>query len=181
MAETRKSPATESVEKEFVITRVFDAPRELVWKVWTDPKRMAQWWGPRSFTNPVCELDVRPGGAYRIVMRGADGAEYPITGVYREIMEPERLVMTLDCSEHPAAWHDLVKPNRQKGEDNPAGVMLSTVTFEDLNGKTKLTVRVRLDSAAIRDAMLKMGMTEGWSQSLDRLAEALAIKSEGSR
>ncbi len=181
MAETRESSTTESAEKEFVITRVFDAPRQLVFKAWTNPKHMAQWWGPRTFTNPVCGLDVRPGGAYRIVMRGADGAEYPLKGVYREIVEPERLVMTMDCSEHPAAWHDLVNPNRRKEERNPAGEMLSTVTFENLGGKTKLTVRVRFDSAAIRDAMLKMGMTEGWSQSLDRLAEALAVKSGGSR
>ncbi len=181
MAETRKSSATESAEKEFVITRVFNAPRELVWKAWTESERMAHWWGPRSFTNPVCELDGRSGGPYRIVMRGADGAEYPLKGVYREIVEPEQLVMTMDCSEHPAAWHDLVKPNRQKGEDNPAGGMLSTVTFEELDGKTKLTVRTRFSSAAVRDAMLKMGMTEGWSQSLERLTEILALKSGGRR
>jgi len=142
---------------------------------------MAQWWGPRTFTNPVCEMQVRPGGAYRIVMRSAEGVEYPLKGVYREIMEPERLVMTMDCSEHPAEWHDLVKPNRQQEEGNPAGDMLSTVTFEEIDGKTKLTIRIRFNSAAIRDAMLKMGMTEGWSQSLDRLAEELAARTGGRR
>jgi uncharacterized protein YndB with AHSA1/START domain len=67
-------------EASIVITRIFDAPRELVWKAWTDPKHMAQWWGPQGFTNPVCELDVRVGGAWRIVMRSSDGIEYPCGG-----------------------------------------------------------------------------------------------------
>jgi uncharacterized protein YndB with AHSA1/START domain len=179
MAAERSSPGTPATqptagEREFVVSRVFDAPRELVWKAWTDPKHMAKWWGPKAFTNPVCELDVRPGGAHRIVMRSPDGVEYPIKGVYREVVEPERLVMTLDCSEHPVEWHNLVKPYRRKEERNPAGEMLSTVTFEDLDGRTKLTVRTLFDSAAIRDAILKMGMTEGWSQSLERLGEHLA-------
>jgi uncharacterized protein YndB with AHSA1/START domain len=158
-------------DRMFVISRTFNAPRELVWKGWTEPKHMAQWWGPSSFTTPVCELDVRPGGAYRIIMRGPDGVDYPITGEYREIVPPERLVMTMDCTEHPAAWHDMVKPARKKGENNPAGTMLQTVTFEDFAGRTVLTIRIRLESTAIRDAMVKMGMNEGWSLSLDRLTE----------
>ena len=179
--EEKNRPTTDPAEPEFVITRVFDAPRWLVFKAWTDPKHMAQWWGPHGFTNPVCEMDVRPGGAYRIVMRSPEGVEYPVKGVYREVVEPERLVMTMNCSEHPAEWHDLVNPKRQKGESNPAGDMLSTVTFEDLDGKTKLTIRTRFDSVAIRDSMLKMGMTEGWTQSLERLAEDLALRSGGNR
>ena len=145
-----------------------------MFKAWTNPKHMARWWGPKEFTNPVCEMDLRSGGAHRIVMRSPEGVGYPIKGVYREIVEPERLVMTLDCSEHPAEWHDLVNPNRQKGESNPAGEMLMTVTFEEHDGKTKLTIRTRFNSVAIRDAMLKMGMTEGWSQSLDRLEQHVA-------
>ncbi len=168
-----------SSDREFVISRMFDAPRALVFKAWTDPNQMARWWGPRTFMNPVCEMDVRPGGAYRIVMRSPEGVNYPIKGVYREIVVPERIVMTMDCSEHPDAWHDLVNPNRRKEERDPAGEMLSMVTFEEIDGKTKLTVRTRFNSAAIRDAMLKMGMTEGWSQSLDRLAEELAVRTGG--
>jgi uncharacterized protein YndB with AHSA1/START domain len=168
------SPSTAESASEFVISRVFDAPRELVFKAWTDPRHMARWWGPRDFTNPVCELDARPGGAHRIVMRSPDGIEFPCKGIYREVSEPERLVMTLDCSEHPDFWHDLVNPSRRKGDKNPVGEMLSTITFEDLGGRTRLTVRTRFESAAIRDAMLKMGMTEGWSQSLDRLTDILA-------
>jgi uncharacterized protein YndB with AHSA1/START domain len=173
MTTKKASPADASADPEFLISRLFDAPRELVWQAWTDPRHMAQWWGPRTFTNSVCEMDVRPGGVYRITMRSSDGVEYPITGVFREIVEPERLVMTMDCSGHPDAWHDLVKPNRRKEETNPVGEMLTTMTLEEVDGKTRLTVRTRFNSVSIRDAMIKMGMTEGWSQSLDRLAELL--------
>ena len=160
---------------EFVISRTFDAPRELIWKAWTDPKEMTQWWGPRGFANPVCELDVRVGGAWRIVMRSSEGGDYPCHGFYREIIDQEKLVMTMDVSGHPNEWWDMVLPNRDKTQ-TPLLAMIQTVTFEKLGGKTKLTVRIRFDSVAIRDSMLKMGMTEGWSQSLDRLAE-LATKS----
>jgi uncharacterized protein YndB with AHSA1/START domain len=173
-ADARTASPTGAEERDFVITRVFNAPRELMFRAWTEPRHMARWWGPHEFTNPVCDMDVRPGGAYRIVMRGADGTDYPITGVFREVVPPERLVLTMDCSEHPEAWHDLVQPNRRPDETNPAGVMLSTVTFEAVGAKTLLTVRMRLASPATRDAMLKMGMTEGWSQSLDRLEDLLA-------
>jgi uncharacterized protein YndB with AHSA1/START domain len=160
-------------DRDFVISRVFDAPRELVWKAWTDSKHMAQWWGPRNFMNPVCELDVRVGGAYRIVMRSPEGADYPVEGFYREVVEPERLVMTVDCSGHPDSWHDLVNPNRDKTK-KPTLDCVQTVTFETLDDKTRLTIRTRFESAAIRDAMVKNGMTEGWSQSLDRLAESVS-------
>src|SRR5260370_17380009 len=79
--------------RELVITRVFDAPRELVWKAWTDPKHMAQWWGPQGFTNPVCELDVRRGGALRIVMRAPDAAQHPMRGGFPEVLYPDRLAL----------------------------------------------------------------------------------------
>ena len=91
-------------ERELVLTRVFDAPRELVFKLWTDPKHVAQWWGPHGFTNLVCELDLRPGGAILIDMRGPDGIVYPITGVYQEVVRAERLVFTsaaLDLDGNP--------------------------------------------------------------------------------
>jgi acetyl esterase/lipase len=95
------SAATSAFEREVVITRIFDAPRELVFKAWTEPERLMRWWGPRGFTNPVCETDVRPGGAWRIVMRAPNGAEYPGGGVYLEqlargsklIPEPFRLAL----------------------------------------------------------------------------------------
>ena len=159
---------------EFLISRTFDAPRALVWKAWVDPRHLAQWWGPHGVTNTVCEVDLRPGGAHRIVMRTADGTDYPIKGVFREIVAPERLVMTLDCSEHPEAWQDMVNPARRKEDRNPAGELVQTVTFEDLGGSTRLTIRTRFETVAIRDAMVKMGMNEGWTQSLERLAALLA-------
>ena len=166
-----------SAEKDcdFVITRTFNAPRELVWQAWTDPARMAQWWGPRDFTNPVCELDVRPGGAYRIVMRAPDGAEYPLKGTFKEVSKPDRLVMVMDCSEHSAEWHDQVNPGRDKSKP-PRLECLQMVTFETIDDKTRLTVRTRLESTAIRDGMVKTGMSEGWSMSLDRLESLLSRK-----
>jgi len=168
------SPPEDTTDRDFVITRTLSAPRSLVFEAWTNTKYLSQWWGPRPFTTPVCQLDLRVGGALRIVMRSVDGVDYPITGVFIEIERPERLVMTFDAAEHPAEWHDMVKPDRLQGDDNPAGIMLQFVTFEDLGDKTNLTIRTRFDTVAIRDAMLKMGMTEGWSQSLDRLDELVA-------
>ena len=99
MSEAEASPmgigtTAKSAERVLVIERVFDAPRGLVFKAWTEPRRLAQWWGPKGFTNPVCEIDARPGGTLRIVMRAPDGAEHPMKGVLREVIEPERLVFT---------------------------------------------------------------------------------------
>jgi uncharacterized protein YndB with AHSA1/START domain len=171
----------ESSEREFVVTRVFDAPRALVFKAWTEPAHMARWWGPHHFTNPVCEMDVRPGGTYRIVMRGPDGVDHPAKGVYHEVREPERLVMTIDHSELSDEWHDMVNPNRDRSAGKPSLQGLTTVTFEEQDGKTKLTVRMVFESAEIRDALLKIGMTQGWSQSLERLEDLLANGMPGDR
>ena len=162
-----------SAEKPFVISREFDAPRELVWRAWIEPAHLARWWGPRIMSTPVCELDARKGGVYRIVMRGPDGTDYPIRGVFLEVTPPARLVMTMDCTEHPAAWHQMVKPGSQPGE-NPAGILHTTVTFEEIGHKTVLTIQTCFASPAIAAAMVNMGMNDGWSQSLDRLHELLA-------
>src|SRR5437868_7359642 len=88
--------------KELTITRIFDAPRELVFKAWIDPKHVAQWWGPKGYTNPVCELDVRPGGAMNITMLGPDGVLIPTRGIFQEIVEPERIVFTNVAFENEA-------------------------------------------------------------------------------
>jgi uncharacterized protein YndB with AHSA1/START domain len=170
MAEQRSSTVA---DREFILTRLIDAPRELVFKAWTDPKLMAQWWGPHGFTNPVCEVDLRPGGAYRIVMRGPDGVDYPVTGVYREIVSPERIVVTDDCSEHPAEWQDAILQNLSPSERTGSLEAINTVTFEEQGGKTLLTIRTLFHSTAVREAMVKMGMSEGWSQSFERLEEFL--------
>jgi uncharacterized protein YndB with AHSA1/START domain len=155
----RNSPATKPTEREIVITRIFDAPRELVFKAWIDPKHVARWWGPQGFTNPVCELDARPGGAIHIHMRGPDGVVYPMKGVFREVVEPERLVFTT------SAFED------EEGQPQLEG--LTTVTFVEHEGKTKLTLHAVARGTPEAAAALA-GMEEGWSQSLDKLAGHLA-------
>ena len=142
-----------------LITRIFEAPRELVFKAWTEPERVARWWGPHGFTAPVCELDVRPGGAIRIHMRAPDGSLIPARGVYHEVVEPERLVFTTFVSEDEAG--------------HPQLEVLHTVTLDDLGDKTKLTLRARLIKSMPEAAGMLAGMTEGWEQGLDRLAESL--------
>jgi uncharacterized protein YndB with AHSA1/START domain len=160
-----------------VVTREFDAPRDLVFNAWTDPRHMSQWWGPHGFTNPKCELDPRPGGRWRIVMRAPDGSEHPAKGVYREVAAPERLVLTIDHSELSDEWHDTVNPHRDRSNGRPAIEIVATVTFEELNGKTRLTLRLSFESTAVRDMLLKIGMSEGWSQSLERLESLAATES----
>lgn len=155
----RNNSSAKPAEREVLITRIIHAPRQLVWKAWTDPKHMAQWWGPHGFTNPVCELDVRPGGAIRIHMRGPDDVVYPMTGVFREIVEPERLVFT-------AVAEDL--------QGNPLLEALTTVTFAEQGGKTKLTVHAKAVGLAPVAQQMLAGMEAGWTQSLDRLAELVA-------
>jgi uncharacterized protein YndB with AHSA1/START domain len=155
---TRNSPAVRRAEQELVITRVFDSPRELAFKVWTDPKHLAQWWGPNGFTNPVCEVDARRGGAIRIHMRGPDGTVYPMTGVYREVVEPERLVFASSALDT---------------EGKPLFEVLNTVTFAEKDGKTALTVHSRVVTSTAEAAPYLKGMEEGWTQSLERLGEYL--------
>ncbi len=150
-------------EQELVLTRVFDAPRELVFKAWTDPKRVAQWWGPQGFTNPVCELDARPGGAIRIHMRGPDGTVYPMTGVYQEVVEPERLVFTSAALD-------------EKG--HPLFEVLTTVTFAEQGAKTKQILRARVIKSTAQAAPYLAGMEAGWTQSLERLSAFVATKSK---
>lgn len=155
-----RTGAPENVAKrEVVITRIFDAPRGLVFKAWTDPKHMARWWGPRGFTNPICELDARVGGTWRIVMRSPAGIEYPCGGVYREIVEPERLVFTNIATDN---------------EGNPVLDGLTTVIFAEHGGKTKLTLQTRAVALVAHATAYLAGMEAGWTQSLERLAEELA-------
>jgi uncharacterized protein YndB with AHSA1/START domain len=151
------SSATASPERyELNLTRVFDAPRELVFKAWTDPKHVAQWWGPGGFTNPVCEVDARPGGQMRIHMRGPDGTIYPMTAVFNEVVEPERIVF------QSAA----LDPNGK-----PLFEVLTTVTLADQSGKTKLTLNAKVLNMTAAAPQYLAGMEAGWTQSLARLAE----------
>ncbi len=150
-------------EQELVLTRVFDAPREVVFKAWTDPKRVAQWWGPRGFSNPVCELDLRPGAVIRIHMLGPDGTVYPMTGIYQEIVEPERIIFTSAALD-------------EKG--HPMFEVLTTVTFNEQSGKTKQILRTRVIKRTAQAAPYLAGMEAGWTQSLERLTAYVATHSK---
>jgi uncharacterized protein YndB with AHSA1/START domain len=137
------------------IERIFDAPRELVFRAWTDPTHLVRWLGPQGFTGTVIRMEVRPGGTYRFHMRSAQGVKYWQQGVYREVVEPARFVRT-------SVWAD--------ANGNPTGPeTLMTVTFEELGGKTKLTFQQTFESAAARDAH-----RSGTASALDRLADYLA-------
>jgi uncharacterized protein YndB with AHSA1/START domain len=154
--ERSSNAATETAERELVISRVFDAPRELVFKAWTEPEHMANWFGPRGFRSTILRSDLRPGGSYRFHMRGPDGVDHWTQGVYQEVVVPARLVLTY-------AWGDAAG-NRTRPET------ILTVTFEEHEGKTKLTLHQAIfESVTARD--LHHG---GWSSSLDRLTEYLA-------
>jgi uncharacterized protein YndB with AHSA1/START domain len=142
-----------------VLTRVFDAPRSLVWKAWTDPKMMTQWFGPRGFTSSVPELDVRVGGALRIVMHGPDGNDYPMKGVFREVIVPERLVFT-NIAIDDRGNHLL------EGE--------TAVTFAEKNGKTTLTLKTYAVGLVPSAPAMLAGMEAGWTQSIDKLEELAA-------
>ncbi len=152
--------------RELTLVRVFDAPRDLVFQAWTDPALLAQWWGPDGVTNPVCELDSRPQGAFHIVMLAGDslgelkGSRWPTRGVFLEVLPPERLVFTA------TAFFD------EHGK-NPQLENLNTVTFEDLGGKTRVTLHVVVRKASPAMEAPLSGMPIGWSQSLGRLATLL--------
>jgi uncharacterized protein YndB with AHSA1/START domain len=155
-----------AAERTLVTTRVFDAPRERVYKAWTDPKQMAQWFPPEGFTAPVCDLDVRVGGTIRIDMKGPEGepfngALFPGRGVYREVVPNERLAFTF--------------APEIGGKTMPT--VLMTVQFEDQAGKTKLTIHQTLDTVADYEEMLKTGMREGIEESLGKLAGVLSGRS----
>ncbi len=158
--DTRATAALDTADREITATRIFDAPRELVWQAWTDPEHLARWWGPEGFSNPVCEVDLRPGGAIHIVMRAPDGAEHPMRGIFREIAKPERLVFTAFPVD-PAG--------------NPLLEQHTVISFADRGGKTELTVRASAVAVAPIAAQFLKGMDAGWTQSIDRL-ERLVTK-----
>ena len=157
MATTNPAPAS---DRELVLTRLIDAPREKLFRAWTDPTLLRQWFAPLPWTTPVAELDVRPGGANLIVMRGPDGNEFPNRGVYLEVVENERLVFT---DAYTTAWVPSEKP-----------FMTVIVTFADEGGKTRYTALVRHWTVADREAHEKMGFHQGWGQCTDQLASLVA-------
>jgi uncharacterized protein YndB with AHSA1/START domain len=147
-------------KRELVLERIFDAPREKVYRAWTEPKLLKQWFAPKPWTTPGAALDVRPGGASMIVMRDPDGKDYPNPGIYLDVVENEKLVFT---DAFTAAWEPSEKP-----------FMTAIITFDDLgDGKTRYTARVRHWTVEDRDEHEKMGFNAGWGQCADQLAELL--------
>jgi uncharacterized protein YndB with AHSA1/START domain len=150
--------------KELTITRTFDAPRELVWKAWTDPKLLKQWFGPRGVTNPICEVDARKGGTIHIVMEAgpelgpAKGMRWPMKGTFDEVVPYERFVFTAGAL------------------DDKQGIMLEnrqTVTLEDVGGKTKMTLHVVVTMVTKNATQAIAGMETGFNQQTEKLGEFL--------
>ncbi|MFL5586588.1 MAG: SRPBCC family protein [Ktedonobacteraceae bacterium] len=145
-------------KQEILITREFDAPRELVFKACTNPELIPQWWGPRNLSTEVDKMDVRPGGQWRFLNRDAQGNAYGFHGVYHEVLAPERIIDTFEFEGLPETGH----------------VTLETMKLEPLpGGRTRLTVQSVFQSVADRDGMLQSGMEEGLNETYDRLAELL--------
>lgn len=152
--------------REITLHYVFHAPRALVFKAWTTPELLAQWWGPKDFTNPVVQLDVRPGGLLYINMRGPDGTSIPNKGIFHEVIEPERLVFLTSAMED------------HNGQ--PQLEILNTVTFEEEAGTTRVTLKtVILTATAAMETSLAR-MEEGWTQSLNRLEQRLFPEAQDS-
>jgi uncharacterized protein YndB with AHSA1/START domain len=154
--------AIPETDRELVLTRIIDAPREKLFRAWTDPELLKQWFAPLPYTTPHAELDVRPGGSSLIIMRGPDGTDYPNRGVYLEVVANERLVST---DAFTSAWQPSEKP-----------FMTLILTFEDAGeaGKTKYTARVRHWTVEDREMHEKMGFHEGWGLCADQLAALVA-------
>lgn len=153
MAETKI--VAEPGKQEILLTRVLDAPRELVFKAYTDPELLVNWLGPKRLTMTIHVMDVKPGGSWRYTHRDTDGSEYGFHGVFHDVVSPERIVQTFEF------------------EGAPGHVSLETLTLEDQNGKTKMTTVSVYQSVADRDMNLQAGMESGMTESMDRLAELL--------
>jgi uncharacterized protein YndB with AHSA1/START domain len=157
--ETTTMPTTEyTIEpgrQDLTSTVVLDAPRELVFRAYTDPKLFAQWWGPRRYENRIEKFDIRQGGEWRVIQRAADGSEFPFRGVTHDVTAPERICQTFEY------------------EGVPGHVALQTATFESLGNKTRIVAHLVFESVMDRDGMVAAGMKSGADESMERLAELL--------
>ena len=159
-------PNQDGDQGELTITRVFDAPRDRVWRAWTDPEQFKRWWGPQGFTSPFCRIDLRVGGAYLFCMRSPEGQDFWSTGNYREIAPLQRLVWTDSFADEngnvvPASHYGM-------GSDFPPELLV-TVTLEDQGGKTVMTLR----HAGMPPGEMSDSAAAGWNGSFDKLAEAV--------
>ncbi|TGK20053.1 ATPase [Leptospira fluminis] len=152
-----KELESNTADREISTTRIFDAPRELVWEAWTNPKHIVHWWGPNGFTNTIDSMEVKPGGIWKFIMHGPDGTDYPNQIVYSEVVKPSRLVYT-----------------HGTGEADYPGEFRVTVLFTEKNGKTELFMRSVFKTAEARNEVVeKYGATEGLNQTLTKLADYL--------
>jgi putative oxidoreductase len=165
MTKNNSASTSESASsREMVITRIFNAPRTILFKAFTDQKDLARWWGPKLFTNPVCEIDVREGGAILIHMRSPDGTVYPMSGIYHKIIEPDLLVFT------SAALDE---------KENPLFNQSNTVMFMDQGSQTKLVLHVSVSNITAAAVPFLAGMHEGWTQSFERLESFVYEQTRG--
>jgi uncharacterized protein YndB with AHSA1/START domain len=153
-------PITPLGDRDLALCFIIDAPCEKLFRAWTEPELLKQWFTPRPWTTAVVETDVRPGGSSLIVMRGPDGNEFLNRGVYLEVVKNERLVFT---DAYTKAWEPSAKP-----------YVTGVLTFEDVGGKTKYTARVFHWTVADREAHEKMGFHQGWTKATEQLAEVVA-------
>lgn len=158
---TKNQSASDTADRELVITRVLNAPRELVWKVWTEPEHIAKWWGPDGFTNTIHEMNVTEGGMWRFMMHGPNGTGYPNRLVYDRLVEPELIAYT-------------------QGSDAVPDMFKGTVNFENIKGKTQLTMRMVFPTKEERDLVVKeYGAMEGQKQTINHLEEHLSGMQKG--
>ena len=163
---------TGSEAERMVVTRVFDAPRELVWKAWTDPKYVMQWWGPKGFTCPSCTMDFRVGGKFHICMKSPDGQEFWNGGEYHEIVPIEKIVSSMYFADSKG---NKVEAAEYGIEHTAIEDAYDTTLFEDLgNGTTKLTF---IGNESMEDAA-SSGQLEGWNQILDKIAAVIAEEAQ---
>jgi uncharacterized protein YndB with AHSA1/START domain len=159
-SDSRKLEVTTPSDREIVMTRIFDAPRDLVFEAHSSCEHLSRWWGPRGYEIVGCEVDFRPGGAWRVVHRGPEGEEYGFRGEYREIVRPERITWTFEF------------------EGMPGHVSVETMTLEEHDGKTTFTSTSVFDSVEDRNGMLESGMESGAAETMERLDEYLEVLEE---
>lgn len=156
-----------AIMRKMEITRLFDVPRALVFRAWAEAEHLRRWWAPKDFTTPFCEADFRVGGTFRYCMRSPDGRDYWGKGIYREIVEPERIVFADTFTDEQG---NTVPPSHYgMASDSPAASIV-TMIFEDVEGKTKLTLNYQSTTASAEEMK---GAEQGWGQMFDRLAEVL--------
>ena len=164
---TKEIVTTEIKGNDLILSRLFNAPRSLVFKVWTSKEHLEKWWGPHFITKNKIEIDLRIGGKYKFVMCGPNGEEYPMRGVFTEVVKDERISYSINLDGHPKEWFDMMF----KKLDPSTKTLDSkhTIIFEEIGKRTKVSVIAHFNSPDVLNAFKGLGMIEGWSQSLKKL------------